>query len=110
MAVKFEQKYSKQEILELYLNTIYFGRGAYGVQAASQAYFGLDVGDLGLCRRRRSWPASSATPRSAEPYAHPEEAKRRRRDRPRRDARGGHDHPGRAPARPTRGRSARSTA
>src|SRR5690606_37000435 len=36
------------EILEGYLNTIYFGRGAYGVQAASQAYFGKDVKDINL--------------------------------------------------------------
>ena len=33
-------------MLEDYLNTIYFGRGAYGIQAASQAYFGKDVQDL----------------------------------------------------------------
>ena len=109
MAVKFEQKYSKQEILELYLNTIYFGRGAYGVQAASQAYFGLDVGDLGLsgggaARRPHPQPAQR---RAVHPPRGGEAAPA---DRPRRDARGGDDHPGRAPARPTPGRSARSTA
>ena len=37
---------TKDEVLEDYLNTIYFGRGAYGIQAASQAYFGKDVEDL----------------------------------------------------------------
>jgi penicillin-binding protein 1A len=48
LAVKLERKLSKQQILERYLNTVYFGRGAYGVQAAAQAYFGKDVGQLGL--------------------------------------------------------------
>ena len=43
MAIKLEQKISKQEILTRYLNTVYFGRGAYGVQAASRAWFGHDV-------------------------------------------------------------------
>src|SRR5437588_1338357 len=48
IAVKLERKYSKQEILERYLNTIYFGRGAYGVEAASKTWFGKDVGQLAL--------------------------------------------------------------
>ncbi len=48
IAVKIERKFDKHEILERYLNTVYFGRGAYGIQAAAQAYFNLDVGELGL--------------------------------------------------------------
>ena len=48
LAIKVERTSTKQQILERYLNTIYFGRGAYGVQAAAQAYFGQDVGSLGL--------------------------------------------------------------
>jgi penicillin-binding protein 1A len=48
LAVKLERELSKDQILERYLNAVYFGRGAYGVQAAAQAYFGLDVQDLGL--------------------------------------------------------------
>lgn len=44
--VRIEMNYSKDEILEGYLNTIYFGHGAYGVQAASQYYFGKDVKEL----------------------------------------------------------------
>lgn len=48
LAVKVERRLGKDEILERYLNTIYLGRGAYGVQAASRAYFGKDVGELGL--------------------------------------------------------------
>jgi membrane peptidoglycan carboxypeptidase len=48
LAIKVERKFTKQQILELYLNTIYFGRGAYGVQSAAQAYFGKDIGQLNL--------------------------------------------------------------
>ncbi|HSS09533.1 MAG TPA: transglycosylase domain-containing protein, partial [Acidimicrobiales bacterium] len=48
LAVKLERKFSKNEILERYLNTIYWGRGAYGIQAAAQAYFQKDVGQLNL--------------------------------------------------------------
>ncbi|MBE0476939.1 MAG: PBP1A family penicillin-binding protein [Coriobacteriia bacterium] len=48
LAYQVEKRYTKDEILELYLNTIYFGHGAYGVQAASQVYFGKHVGDLTL--------------------------------------------------------------
>ncbi|MEJ2869988.1 transglycosylase domain-containing protein [Actinomycetospora sp. OC33-EN08] len=46
IAAKINQEQSKEQILENYLNTIYFGRGAYGIQAASQAYFGRDVATL----------------------------------------------------------------
>jgi penicillin-binding protein 1A len=43
LAIKVEQELSKEEILEGYLNTIYFGRHAYGIRAASRAYFGMDI-------------------------------------------------------------------
>ncbi|NLG22410.1 MAG: penicillin-binding protein [Actinomycetales bacterium] len=46
IAVKIDRELSKEQILENYLNTIYFGRGAYGIQTASQAYFAKDVADL----------------------------------------------------------------
>lgn len=46
LAYELESNYSKDEILEKYLNTIYFGHGAYGVQAAAETYFGKNVGDL----------------------------------------------------------------
>jgi 1A family penicillin-binding protein len=48
LAVKLERELPKQEILLRYLNTIYFGRGAYGVEAASRTYFGKPVGQLTL--------------------------------------------------------------
>ncbi len=50
LAEKVDRKYTKDQILEKYLNTIYFGRGAYGVEAASQTYFGVDVGRLDLAQ------------------------------------------------------------
>lgn len=46
--IRLEINYSKQQILEGYLNTIYYGNGAYGVQAASQYYFGKNAADLTL--------------------------------------------------------------
>lgn len=48
LALQLERQYTKQEILEMYLNQIYFGQGAYGVQAAAQTYFGKDVDKLTL--------------------------------------------------------------
>lgn len=47
-ALELEKKYDKQEIMEWYLNAVYFGEGCYGVQAAAQTYFGKDVSDLSL--------------------------------------------------------------
>jgi len=78
MAVKLEQEISKEQILENYLNTIYFGRGAYGVQAASRVYFAKDVGELALADAALL-AGLIRSPQRAEPYEHPEEAKRRRR-------------------------------
>ncbi|VEI13328.1 transglycosylase domain-containing protein [Trueperella bialowiezensis] len=48
LAIKIDQTQSKEEILENYLNTIYFGRGAYGIEAAAQAYFGIPAANLDL--------------------------------------------------------------
>src|SRR4051812_24782414 len=47
---KLEDTYSKQQILEFYLNTVYFGRGAYRVEAAAQAYFGKSARELTLAQ------------------------------------------------------------
>src|SRR4029450_7665587 len=46
LAIKLEQELSKEEILERYLNAIYFGRGSYGVGTAAHAYFNVDVSQL----------------------------------------------------------------
>lgn len=48
LAVKIERKYSKPKILEFYLNTVYFGRGAYGAEAAAQTYFKKPAKDLSI--------------------------------------------------------------
>lgn len=48
LAVIIDYKFSKQEILQAYLNQIYFGEGAYGVEAAAQMYFGKHAKDLSL--------------------------------------------------------------
>ena len=48
IAVELEKKYTKQEILEFYLNNIYFANGNYGIEAASQGYFSKSVGKLTL--------------------------------------------------------------
>ncbi|WP_281965027.1 transglycosylase domain-containing protein [Serinicoccus marinus] len=46
IAIKIDNELAKDEVLENYLNTIYFGRGAYGIQTASRAYFDKDVSEL----------------------------------------------------------------
>jgi membrane peptidoglycan carboxypeptidase len=46
MSLKLEDSYNKQQILDFYLNTVYFGRGAYGIEAASRAYFSKKAAEL----------------------------------------------------------------
>jgi penicillin-binding protein 1A len=46
LAIKLEQELGKDQILDKYLNTVYFGHGAYGIQAAAQTYFGVDASQL----------------------------------------------------------------
>ena len=50
LAYQLEKQYSKERILELYLNTIYFGSGAYGVQAAAKEYFGVSIDKVSLAQ------------------------------------------------------------
>ena len=58
LSLKLQKQLSKQKILEGYLNTIYFGRGAYGVQAAARAYFGVDAEQLTVAAERGARAAS----------------------------------------------------
>ncbi len=76
LAYKIEVILSKEQILEMYLNQIYFGQGAYGVAAASQTYFGKDPGALNLAESAllAGLPKS---PNNYSPYKYPERAKKR---------------------------------
>ena len=77
LAMKLEKQYTKQEILELYLNQIYFGQGAYGVEAAARTYFGKDVEQLSLseCALLAGIPKS---PNYYSPFNNLQAAKERR--------------------------------
>ncbi len=78
LAIKLEQELTKEEILERYLNTIYFGRGAYGLGAAARTYFGRSVGELGLAQSAYLAGLIRA-PEAADAVRDPDEATRRRR-------------------------------
>ena len=78
LAIKVEQELSKEEILERYLNAVYFGRGAYGIGAASRTYFGHDVGQIDLAEAAYLAGLIRA-PEAADAVRDPEEASRRRR-------------------------------
>jgi penicillin-binding protein 1A len=56
LAVWLELKFSKKQILALYLNRVYFGAGAYGIEAASQRYFNKPATRLTI-GERPCWPA-----------------------------------------------------
>ncbi len=78
LAIQLERQLSKEEILERYLNEVYFGRGAYGVEAAAQAYFDVTMSELTLPQAALLAGLLRA-PEKADPSRRPEEAKRRRR-------------------------------
>jgi 1A family penicillin-binding protein len=77
MAVKMENVYSKNQIMEMYLNFIYFGNGAYGIQAASKAYFGIDAKDLSLAQASILAGVLKSTTNYA-PHLHPDKSLYRR--------------------------------
>ncbi len=76
LALKIEKKYSKNEILTLYFNQIYFGHGAYGIQAASQFYFNKPISELTLaeCALLAGLPQS---PNRLSPLRNPRLARKR---------------------------------
>ena len=77
LAVRLENQYEKEEILELYLNTVYFGGGAYGVQAASEVYWGKEPEELGWAEAAML-ASMIRLPHSTNPFVNPDEAWRQR--------------------------------
>jgi len=88
LAYHLTQRWSKDKILTEYLNSIYFGNGAYGVEAAARTYFGKDHTGCGTVNRPcvavlRPWESAMlagvvASPSAYDPVAHPVAAKARR--------------------------------
>ncbi|MBE6685624.1 MAG: hypothetical protein E7591_00135 [Ruminococcaceae bacterium] len=78
-ALELEKELEKEEIIEIYLNTIYLSEHCYGVQSASQAYFGKNVSELNLteCAALAAIPKY---PYKYDPYVHPDYNKDRRDD------------------------------
>lgn len=77
LAIKMEQKFSKGEILELYLNKIYLGNRAYGIAAAAETYYGKSLGDLTLAQAAMIAGLPKA-PSRYNPIVNPERAMIRR--------------------------------
>lgn len=78
MSFEIEKEYSKDEILELYINTIYFGNGYYNIKDASEGYFGKTVDELtdGECIMLAGIPNA---PSVYNPKENPKLAKERQR-------------------------------
>jgi penicillin-binding protein 1A len=91
LAYQLSRRWSKEKIITAYLNTIYFGNGAYGIEAAAQTYFGQEVNHVGcgkpgqeLCvKQLKPWEAALLagiiqSPTAYDPATHPEAARERR--------------------------------
>ena len=76
-AIQIEKTYTKSEIIEMYLNSVYFGHGTYGVQSASKLYFGKNVENLSV-EESALLIAMLPAPARYSPYNHPERALFRR--------------------------------
>ena len=77
LAIAVEREYSKQEILQMYLNQIYFGNGAYGIKQAASKYFAKEVKDLSISESALLAGLIKA-PSALNPYEHLEKATERR--------------------------------
>ncbi|MEW6409207.1 MAG: PBP1A family penicillin-binding protein [Nitrospirota bacterium] len=77
LSLQIEKRYTKDEILELYLNNVYFGSGAYGVETASQTYFGKSASELTFTEAATLAGLPKA-PNIYSPIKNPEKAKVRR--------------------------------
>ena len=76
LAAEITRRYSKDEILELYLNEVYYGSLAYGIDAAAETFFGKDVADLTLAEASLLAGLPQA-PAYYDPYTHPDRVKQR---------------------------------
>ncbi|SFL35545.1 penicillin-binding protein 1A [Gracilibacillus orientalis] len=77
LAIKMERKYTKDQILEMYINTIYFGHGAYGLGAAAEVYFNKDASELTVSEATLL-AGLPQRPSGYDPFKYPEEAAGRR--------------------------------
>jgi len=77
LARRIEKRFSKQEILYLYLNQIYFGHGAYGIREAAETYFGKDTSELTVSESALLAGLPKA-PSRYSPFQNPDEAEARR--------------------------------
>src|SRR2546425_8881536 len=77
LALELERRYSKDRILEMYLNQVYFGHGSYGVEAAARTYFGKSVSELTV-RESALIGGLPRAPSNYSPFDRTEAAKRRR--------------------------------
>ncbi len=76
LARRLEELMTKEEILERYLNTVYLGNGAYGVQAGAETYFGVGVAELGI-HQSAFLAGMIANPSQFDPIRQPEASRRR---------------------------------
>ena len=76
-AVQIERTYTKDEILEMYLNTVHFGHGTYGVEAATKRFFGKESNQLSV-DESALLVGLLPSPASYSPIRHPERARKRR--------------------------------
>tara|TARA_B100001179_G_scaffold58555_1_gene40278 strand:+ start:54 stop:2186 length:2133 start_codon:yes stop_codon:yes gene_type:complete len=76
-AVQIERTYTKDEILEMYLNTVHFGHGTYGVEAATKRFFGKESKDLSV-DESALLVGLLPSPASYSPVRHPEKGRKRR--------------------------------
>lgn len=77
VALNLERLYTKDEILEMYLNQIYFGQGAYGIDAAAKTFFGKEVGELTVAEGAQLAGMING-PSYYDPYEHPQASLDRR--------------------------------
>ncbi|MEC1405890.1 transglycosylase domain-containing protein [Bacillus halotolerans] len=77
IAINLERDYSKDKLLEMYLNQLYFGHGVYGIQAASHYYFNKEVKDLTVSEGA-VLAAIPKAPSTYSPVLHPDKSKERR--------------------------------